>query len=200
MDFDKIELSILWKNKEEVFNRLNKWDIKNIHLDIMDGYFVSNLSNITPFSLNKLWIDNKYNLHLHLMVKNPEIYFSYFSFLKNTKKLSFHIEIEYFKNNTYKVFVNWLQQKWIKVWLTLNPDTKINLLSNKLGEFDFIQLMTVYPWKWWQKFIEKMFSKIEKLRKIYDWEIIIDGWVNQGIYEKLKNKVNTFVMWSYLFK
>lgn len=200
-DFWKIELSILGKSTEEINRLLNKLPIKKIHLDIMDGYFVNNVSNINPYFLKELWFDktDKYKFHLHFMVEDVEIYFDYFYFLKNIKRVSFHVESKFFKEDKFINLINLLKNKWIKIWLVFNPDTKVENYEKYINKFDFIQLMTVYPWKWWQKFLLEMYNKIKKTRNWYNWELLIDWWVNYEVYKKLKDLVDIFVIGSFLF-
>ena len=206
MNYSKVELSILNKTEQETLDILKSLDLNYIHIDIMDGYFVKNLANITPFFLKKLNIDNwSYKFHLHFMVERVDIFFWYYDFLKNIDSVSFHIESDFY-NEKWKVleFINYLKNKGIKVWLVLNPDTKVSKLLyddiEPLKIFDFILLMTVYPWKWWQKFITEMKTKIVELRNVYDGKILIDGWVNNEIYQNMGKFVDRFIMWSYLYK
>jgi pentose-5-phosphate-3-epimerase len=92
-----------------------------------------------------------------------------------------------------------LKKKNIKVWLALNPNTSVFEIENMQNNFDFIQLMTVNPWKWWQEFITEMYSKVLELRKISNKEIFIDWWVNLEIYKKFEGLVDRFIIWSYLY-
>jgi len=204
LDFNKIELSILNKTESEIKNILSKYDIKNIHIDIMDWYFVKNLSNISPFFLKNLnlW---KYKLHLHFMVENAEIFFNYYKNFNNIESVSFHIESKFYKKWETNNFIEKLKKRNIKVWLAINPITWIDIFSknwfnDNLDEFDFIQIMTVEPWKGWQKFIPHMEEKIKYIRWFYKKEIIIDWWVNDIIYKILEKIVDKFVIWNYLYK
>jgi pentose-5-phosphate-3-epimerase len=114
MNFNKIELSILNKTEKEILKVLSENIIENIHIDIMDGYFVNNLSNISPFFLKNLDLAN-YKLHLHFMVNDVSKYFEYYNFLDNIELLSFHIESEFFKSSRITPFLNMLKKKNIKV-------------------------------------------------------------------------------------
>jgi len=204
LDFNKIELSILNKTESEIKNILSKYDIKNIHIDIMDWYFVKNLSNISPFFLKNLNL-KIYKLNLHFMVENAEIFFNYYEKFNNIKSVSFHVESQFYKKWETKIFIKKLKKRNIKVWLAINPITWIDIFSknwfnDNINEFDFIQIMTVKPWIWWQKFIPHMEEKIKYIRWFYKKEIIIDWWVDDVIYNKLENIVDKFIIWSYLYK
>jgi len=206
LNYNKIELSILNQTESNTKKVLEKIDLKYIHIDIMDWYFVKNLSNINPFFMKNLNLEN-YKLHLHFMVEEVDIFFEYYKDFKNIESVSFHIESNFYKNWKVLEFINYLKNRGIKVWLAINPNTWIDKFSTEgfsplhnLENIDFFQIMTVIPWLWWQSFIPEMEEKIINLRKIYNKEIFIDWWVNKKIYKKLENRVDRFIIGSYLYK
>lgn len=198
MNYNKIELSILNQKEKDIIKVINEKWIKNIHIDIMDWYFTKSLSSINPFFLEWLNLDNK-KIHLHFMVNDIFHYYNYYSNIKSIEYISYHCQSK-FDINKYKEFNNQIRNKWIKIWLAINPDIKISDISQIIWNFDFILIMTVIPWKGWQSFIEECWEKIKLFRKNYNLPIFIDGWVNNIIYEKYNNIVDKFIMGSYLFK
>lgn len=200
MNFEKIECSILNKNLLEIEKLLKKYPIKNLYIDVMDGYFVDNLSNITPFFMKDV-IFSWYKLHIHFMVNDIFRFFPYYKNIQNIEKISFHIEQVLFQRDDKKYidFVKELQNSWIKVWLAIKPKTSIDLLLPYIDYLDFILIMTVEPWEWGQKFLWETESKIKYLRLKFSKEIIIDGGVTENIMNKLDHFVDKFIMWSCLF-
>lgn len=200
MDFKKIELSILNQNKKDIVNIIQKYNIENIHVDIMDWYFTNSLSNITPYLLKNIDFTNK-NLHLHFMVNDIEKYYNYYKNINNILYISYHYENNIINEKNYINFNKKLHKKWIKVWLVLNPETTINEIDKVILEFDFVQIMTVIPWLWWQSFIENMKHKIIDFKNKYkDIPLYIDWWVNNLIYDKYNKYIDIFIIWSYLYK
>ncbi len=198
MDFNKIELSILNKSKDEILWALQKHPIKYIHVDIMDWYFTNSLSSISPFFLKNLdlWT---YKLHLHFMVNDIEKFFPYFSIFENIENISYHFESEIIKKWEYTSFNKHLQSNGIKIWLVLNPETYLTS-PEILRSFDFIQLMTVNPGKWGQSFIPEMWKKIQEYKQKYpNTNLYIDWWVNETIYKSYDDFVDRFIMWSFLY-
>jgi len=198
MDYKKIEISILNQKEWDILRIINKKLINNIHIDIMDWYFTESLSNINPFLLETLNLENK-KLHLHFMVNDIHKYYNHYSHFKNIEYLSYHFESNY-KKDEYIKFNNNLRNKGIKVWLAINPDIEINDISKIIKKFDFILIMTVIPWKGWQSFIEDCWKKIQFFKDNYNIPIFIDWWVNNIIYDKYSEIVDKFIIWSYLFK
>jgi len=197
LDFDKIEPSILNQKEVDIQKLFQKFDIKYVHIDIMDWYFVKNLSNINPFFLGNLDLSS-YKLHLHFMVEDVSVFFDYYTNLENIELVSFHLESKFFENWSYNKFIEQLKEKNIKVGLAINPDSDIPW-KDILDKFDFILFMSVFPWKWWQKFINSTIDKIKFVRENFNKKILVDGWVNDIIFEKIKPYIDRAIMWSFLF-
>ncbi len=197
-DFKKVELSILNRTGEETESLLERIDVEYLHIDIMDGYFVKDLSNISPFLLQNLNI-SKYKLHLHFMVNDSLTYFNYYGSLKNIDSVSFHVENDFFMSKRYEELIKILKKRNIKVWLVLNPETSINILDNIKEEIDFVMLMSVIPWKGGQGFLTEINIKIKKLFEKYDFPILLDGWINSEICKKHEDRIERFIIGSYLY-
>ncbi len=197
----KIIPAILAKNEKE-FKK--QWlhiidNFKYIQIDIMDGEFVPYKTNINPYKVKDIIKDN--DLEIHLMVNGISKYITTWSKFKNVKKIIWHYEA-----NTdieqIKKFNKFLKNKKIKPVLAINPETKIDVIKEIIKYFDTIQIMGVKPGKMGQKFQNKIFNKIKKIRKEYPrLNIEIDGGVNNKNINKIKNAgANLIAIGSYLQK
>lgn len=148
-----------------------------LHLDIMDGHFVPNLTFGVPVvkylrPLSKLVFD------VHLMVENPEDYISAFADA-GANMLSFHYEASHHVDR----LVHLIQDSGMKAGIALNPATPIRVLENILDSLDFVLLMSVNPGFGGQKFIPYVVKKIYQLKTMIDQRhldtiIEVDGGVN----------------------
>lgn len=179
----QISTSILSIKENLVDNllQLNKTNTDYIHLDIMDGKFVSNK---TDFNKDIIQILKK-PLDIHLMVNDVFNYINeYFSY--NPEFITFHIEIEQDKQK----IINYLKTKNIKVGLSLNPETKVDKLLPYLEYIDLVLVMSVEPGKGGQQFIDitNKIKTLDELRKNnnYKYEIEVDGGINDINIELLK--------------
>ncbi len=182
-----ISCSYLSSNdKEKVIKELNKTNVDYIHLDIMDGKFTEN-ETLDFNTLRNYFYENTKKLDVHLMVKDVKLYTELYSLLK-PEYITFHLEV----GNT-KELINYVKNKNIKVGLAINPDTNINEIKPFINDIDLILVMSVYPGKGGQKFIESSTDKIKELRKINNKIIIsVDGGINNTNINKLK-EVNSSI-------
>lgn len=171
----KISPSIL----DADFGRLNAEleSIKNsdrIHLDVMDGNFVPNLS-FGGSILGKVNFQGV-PIEAHLMVENPQNYFDIFQKI-GAIQITFHAE-----NTVGKTveFLQELQSRGIKAGICVDGDSEVDILSDEILEnADQILLMSVKAGFGGQKFMPEVFDKIKKLRaRGFSKEIEIDGGVN----------------------
>ena len=181
-------------------NKLNNTCCDYIHIDVMDGMFVSD----TQFSVNEIIdIINKSNkkIDIHLMVENPIIYIEKLLDY-NIEYITFHKEID--KNIDELIDV--LKKNNIKVGLSIKPNTKISEIIEYLNRIDLILVMSVEPGKGGQSFMEDMLSKIRELRKIIDdrklnVKIEIDGGVKDANINLIKDAgVDISVVGSFITK
>ncbi|MDO4375831.1 MAG: ribulose-phosphate 3-epimerase [bacterium] len=144
-----------------------------IHVDIMDGEFVStknyDFSDIKAFmeGINKL-------LDVHLMVRHPLDYIKDYASL-NTKQIIFHAEAD---EDIYET-INKIHSYGIKAGLAINPDTPVEQIEKYLDLVDTVLVMSVYPGKGGQKFIPESSDKIKELNNYSDFLIEVDGGVNK---------------------
>ena len=189
----KISTSILNMEKDlKHLTELNNTSTDYIHLDIMDGIFVSNTSDMYNFIKN-----NEINkpLDIHLMVENVDEYIEKYSKL-NPEFITFHVEV----SNTLSL-INKVKEKNIKVGLAISPKTDIKLLMPYLKDIDLILVMSVEPGYGGQEFLESTYSKLEELNKLkhnYSFLLEVDGGINN--YNSKKINADMIVVGSYITK
>lgn len=181
------------KDKENTIKELNKTAIDYIHVDVMDGEFVSN-ETLDFNRLRNYFYDNKKNLDVHLMVKNVKLYVELYSLL-NPKYITFHIE----NGNTLEL-INYVKNKNIRVGLAVNPDTDVDMIKPFLDKVDLILVMSVVPGRGGQSFIELSLDKIRKIRRLNkDIVISVDGGINNINIKKIKEAgASMSVIGSYI--
>lgn len=171
-----------------------------LHIDVMDGHYVPNLTFGNPI-IEKINSISTIPLDVHLMVTNPS---DYYKFLANLKvaMISFHPSTVYhLHREIYKI-----KELGIKAGVALNPGDSISLVAEVLADLDFVLIMSVNPGYGGQSFIENSYDKIERLSQIrkeknLSFKIEIDGGVNNLNAPKLKEAgVDIFVAGSYVFK
>ena len=147
------------------------------HCDIMDGRFVPNISFGIPV-VQAISQQAEKPLDVHLMIVEPEKYFE--AFVKaGADIITFHYEAS---THIHRA-VQQLKALGVKAGVVLNPHTPVAVLEDILGELDLVLLMSVNPGFGGQKFIERTYEKIRKLRKMIDGQglqtlIEVDGGVN----------------------
>lgn len=176
----KIAASVLsadFSHLADELRRLQSTDI--IHLDLMDGHFVPNLSFGYPLVSCIRSLTEK-PLDAHLMVTNPESYVEPLAKI-GIQWLSFHQETVYHSHR----LVQEIKAHKIKAGIALNPATAIATLDAILPELDFVLVMSVNPGYSAQSFIPSAIDKIRSLARIREsqklnFQIEVDGGVNGG--------------------
>lgn len=172
-------LSANFYNIENDLNELKKCNIKIIHLDVMDGIFVPNISFGIPVikSLSDA-VKKDFVFDTHLMIKDPERYVDEFVNV-GSDILTIHIEAtDGFKNVLEKI-----KSKGIKAGISINPETDIHMIDDVLCVADLVLVMSVHPGFGGQKFIDGALDKIKYLhdvreKKGYNYVIEVDGGIN----------------------
>ncbi len=164
-------------NLERDLELINNSEADWIHLDIMDGVFVPNISFGFPVLESVARLCNK-PLDVHLMIVQPEKFISEFKAL-GTYMLNVHYEACTHLNRT----VNAIKEAGMKAAVTLNPHTPVHVLEEIITEVDMVLLMSVNPGYGGQKFIESTVAKTAKLKALIEATgsnalIEIDGGVN----------------------
>ena len=149
-----------FSNLKNEIEQINKSDAFWIHLDVMDGVFVPNIS----FGMPVIQSISKYAalpLDVHLMIVQPERYISEFKEL-GAKTLTVHYEACMHLNRV----VHAIKEQNMKAGVALNPHTPVFVLEDLIKDIDLVCLMSVNPGFGGQKFIEQTYQKIKKLKKM----------------------------------
>lgn len=163
---------------------INESDADWIHVDIMDGVFVPNISMGLPVvqAVNK---HARKPLDVHLMIVQPERYIEDFR-NAGAEIISVHAEACIHLHRT----IQQIKATGAKAGVALNPHTPVSGLSEIINDIDMVLIMSVNPGFGGQKFIENTYNKISELvelaaRKNAKIDIEIDGGVNLGNARKL---------------
>jgi ribulose-phosphate 3-epimerase len=161
-------------NLQTEVEMLNKSEADWIHIDIMDGVFVPNLSMGLPVC-EAIAKHSKKMLDVHLMIVQPERYVE--AFCKAGAGL---ISVHYEACTHLHRNINQIKDLGCKVGVAINPHTSVELLVDILQDIDLVCIMSVNPGFGGQKFIENTYRKIAKLRELANPNLLIeiDGGVN----------------------
>ena len=177
-------LSANFTRLTEDIKKVEKLGVNRLHLDVMDGNFVPNIT-FGPFIINDIRKITSSHLETHLMILNPNKFFDdYINAGSDT--LIFHHEA----SENPKEDLKYIKSKNVKAGIALNPDTKCNVIENYLEELDYILIMSVFPGFGGQSFINETLDKMKKIKNLTkDHNIIIgvDGGVNIDTINKVYN-------------
>ena len=157
-----------------------------IHVDVMDGVFVPNISLGLPV-VNAIKRIAQKPLDVHLMIVQPEKFINDF---KNAGASILTVHYEACTHLHRTIYA--IKESGMKAGVALNPHTPINLLKEIIKDIDLVCLMSVNPGFGGQKFIENTYSKIAELKTLSASQneglmIEIDGGVTLQNYKKLVN-------------
>jgi ribulose-phosphate 3-epimerase len=171
-----------------------------IHIDVMDGHFVPNIT-IGPLIVETARKITNLPLDVHLMISNPERYIKDFV-EAGSNLLSIHVETCHHLQRT----LTHIRELGAKPAAVLNPSTPLSALEYILEEVDMVLLMTVNPGFGGQKFIPGMLPKIKKVRKLIDEknpavELEVDGGIKlDNISQVAQAGADVVVAGSAVFK
>lgn len=171
-----------------------------VHVDVMDGHFVPNLT-IGPVVVSAVAKASTKPLDIHLMVENNTFFVDLFAPLK-PGYITFHMEEE---KNPHRL-VQYIRELGIKPGVVLNPHTPAEAVEYLLQDLDMVLIMSVNPGFGGQTFIPNVVEKIKRLAALRDrinpkCLIEIDGGVNADNIEMLRDAgVDVCVAGSYVFK
>ena len=145
-----------------------------MHIDVMDGHFVPNLT-IGPVVVKSIRPVTKLTLDVHLMIENPEKYIE--SFAKaGADMITFHAETQ----DDPKEVIRLIRYYKKKAGVSIKPKTPLSAIGPILSMVDMVLIMTVEPGFAGQEFIFDCLPKIEELRKIFKKDIQVDGGINES--------------------
>ncbi|MFP4431333.1 MAG: ribulose-phosphate 3-epimerase [Spirochaetaceae bacterium] len=199
MDY-KIAASILnadfLRLKEEIDDVAD--GIDEIHLDVMDGVFVENISFGPSVLAGIAGAYPGMPLEAHLMIIRPQDYWRRFKEI-GCGIITFHYEATH---HGY-ILLRDLRQAGVRAGVSITPGTPVSALTSIAEYIDRLLVMTVEPGFGGQKFIPEMLPKIERARKLVgdEVDIEVDGGIDEGTIGDAKSAgANVFVVGSYLFK
>lgn len=192
--------SVLAADFSDLKNEMDKVkDAKWLHIDVMDGHFVPNIS-FGPMIVKAIKKVSNQVFDTHLMITDPLQYAE--SFVKaGSDRITFHIETV---ENPIEV-IEYLKSLGVKVGISIKPKTEVKVIEQYLKFIDQILVMSVEPGFGGQEFDPSSLLKIEELYRIreeYDYEflIVVDGGVNDQNAPLLKQAgTDVLVAGSYIF-
>ena len=171
-----------------------------IHVDVMDGHFVPNIT-YGPVVMKSLLGKTDLPFDVHLMIENPDQYLEDFV-TPNTAFITVHQEACTHLNRT----IQHIKSLGVKAGVSLNPATSLSTLDYILEDVDMVLIMSVNPGFGGQKFIPSALEKIRELAEIrraeeFDFEIEIDGGANlENVQEIVSAGTDIVVAGSAVFK
>ncbi|MEQ9403843.1 MAG: ribulose-phosphate 3-epimerase [Cyclobacteriaceae bacterium] len=179
---------------------LNKSEADYIHIDIMDGVFVPNISFGFPVC-SAIHRHAKKPMDFHLMIQDPDPYLE--SCIKSGAEI---ISVHYETCNHLHRTITQIKELGAKAGVVLNPHSSVDLLEDILPFTDLVLLMSVNPGFGGQKFIETTYGKVSKLKAMIDsigadTLIEIDGGVtDQNARQLFEAGADILVAGSFVFK
>lgn len=170
-----------------------------LHIDVMDGHFVPNIT-IGPPVLKSLSSESNIPFDVHLMIENPDAYIEKFM-VQNTKIITVHAEACVHLHRT----IQNIKSLGIKAGVALNPATPLDFLDYIWDDIDMVLLMSVNPGFGGQSFIKSIFKKIANVRDTinsnnHNIDIQVDGGIKLNNVKKVLDAgANIIVAGSAIF-
>lgn len=171
-----------------------------IHVDVMDGHFVPNLT-IGPGVIKALRPHSDKPFDTHLMIEDPGKYVDAF-IDAGSNHITFHVEAV----QDPDALIEHIHAQNVKAGLSIKPATPVDNIAPYLGDIDIVLVMSVEPGFGGQSFMDATVSKMEDLAKRrkangYTYDIVVDGGINESTAKTcLHAGVDVLVAGSYIFK
>lgn len=193
-------LSADFSNLGEDIKKIDKYGADVIHIDVMDGMFVPNISFGIPI-MKSIRNITKLPFDVHLMIEDPSRYVE--NFAKNGADIiTVHCEADKHLDRT----INYIKSFGVKAGVALNPATPVESIKHLIGIVDMVLIMSVNPGFGGQKYIEYCSDKIREVKKLAeefnkDLLIEVDGGVGVNNIKKIVEcGANVIVAGSAVFK
>ena len=214
----KVSASILCADFTKLGEEIQKCEdaqVDMIHVDVMDGHFVPNIS-IGPLIVEAIRPLTRMPIEAHLMIEQPGMYIDQFidagadiislqvecygSLKKSCRGFGqYPKEIDAFDADCAREDMRRIKHRKKKVFMVINPGTPL-CLGDFIQEIDGVLIMSVNPGFAKQKFMPQILPKIQQLRKAYNGDIAIDGGINAlTAPEAIKAGANILATASYFF-
>ena len=186
-------------NLQAMCEMINRSRAEWVHIDVMDGVFVPNISFGFPV-LEAVKRHCRKLIDVHIMIVHPEKYVKRFA-QAGAEMLTFHYEAA---ENPQQI-IDLIRAEGIKVGITVNPDVPVSALAPYIDQVDMVLLMSVFAGYGGQKFMEETYARIAELKALIDSKnpdclIEIDGGVNLENAPKLfRHGANVLVAGSTVF-
>jgi len=187
-------------NLQRDVEMLNSSEADYIHIDIMDGVFVPNISFGLPVC-EAIFKHAEKPLDVHLMIEKPENYIQAFHDV-GAATISVHYEATHHLHRALQQ----IRALGLKAGVAINPHTNVQLLEDTITDIDLVCMMSVNPGFGGQKFIEQTYTKIKRLKEIIvdagaSTLIEIDGGVNiDNVPKLIEAGADVLVAGSFVFK
>jgi ribulose-phosphate 3-epimerase len=192
-------LSTNFFNLQAKLDAFAKGRIDFIHLDIMDGHFVDNIS-FGPAIATAIKEKYLFSLDVHLMVSNPAKMLPHF-IKAGAEWLSVHVE----SDDDCADMIGLIKKSGRRAGLVLNPDTPIERVQPFLKTIDYILLMSVFPGFGGQKFIPDTLERVRQLKKNLQYQqssclLQVDGGITlENVFPLAEAGADLFVIGTHLF-
>ena len=168
-------LSANFTNLVDDIRIVEELGVSRLHLDVMDGHFVPNLT-FGSFIIKQIRSITKLHLETHLMIENPHLYIEKYAEV-GSDTIIVHEEASKDLESDLKL----IRSSNVKSGVAINPDTDIKKIDKYLKYIDYILIMSVFPGFGGQKFIDDTLEKMSyavSLKNKYDIVVGVDGGVN----------------------